>query len=454
MDSLSPKLRIWHISETYPPEYGGGAAIGIQETCRRLVAQGHELRVLCTENANREPYTISVDYDGPIRVERVNLPYFKTHDPDGWKLGMLRWRKHERRISKLIEERLTQWRPDIAHYHTSRPFGEECLITIGRHKVPLVAMLHEAWLICARLMLLQSPTSKPCPGPTPLRCVECIYSHYDGTHQRALLKLLWRLPKLGIYPAYRLWRRSVARKQVRAVNGISKFMVQTHQPHINGLAQYTPYSFDLTGLPAKNTSRPMNPLRFGFMAGFQSHKGIGDVLDAAVSLKQQGYLFKLHVWGPGQEIGKSEIKTRGLEDFVLLRGMYAHAQRWQAYNEVDVAIMATTVCEPLGRIPIEAAAVGAPTIAPAVGGIVETIRDGVDGLLYRFQDKQDLEKQMKRLLQEPGLFHQLASNLQPSPNVRDNTSTIEDFYLKVLGLADSQGSGLAIQTLSPLTDHS
>src|SRR5215471_14307319 len=96
--SLGPgsKLRVLHLAETYPPDYGGGAAIVVQDLCRALADRGHELRLLCSESADREPYTSRVDWDGDVRVDRVNLPYFKMQDPDGSRLGLLAWKRHER----------------------------------------------------------------------------------------------------------------------------------------------------------------------------------------------------------------------------------------------------------------------------------------------------------------------------------------------------------------------
>jgi D-inositol-3-phosphate glycosyltransferase len=117
------------------------------------------------------------------------------------------------------------------------------------------------------------------------------------------------------------------------------------------------------------------------------------------------------VWGPGQEEGKHEVVVRGLADRVFLRGMYKAEDLWAVYDEIDVAIIATTVPEPLGRIPLEAAAAGAPTIGANVGGIPESIRNEVDGLLYEFRDVPDLTRQMRRILEEPGLFERLRRGL-------------------------------------------
>ena len=330
------RLRVWHIAETYPPGYGGGAAIYVQDICRSLADRGHDIRVLCTEDAGGAAYTLRTEHDGAVRVDRINLPYFRTEDPDGWHLSLASWRRHEHRVGEILDELLSDWTPNLVHYSTARPLGEECLVAIRRAGVPIVGFLHEAWLICPRLMLLRSPTSEACTGPGALRCAECMYSHYDGTHTRALAKLPWRLLKLGVYPAYRIWRRSRAKKCLDGALGYSRFMVGMHQPHINGYVDYVPLGINLSNRQPDSASRPRTVLRFGFLGGFQQTKGIWDVLDAAASLKREALAFELHIWGPDLEHGRDEVVKRGLEDRVFLRGMYAPNDMWSVYSEIEI----------------------------------------------------------------------------------------------------------------------
>ena len=94
--------------------------------------------------------------------------------------------------------------------------------------------------------------------------------------------------------------------------------------------------------------------------------------------------------------------------------------------------MATTSQEPHGRVVGEAAATGAPTIAPMIGGITEQIRHGVDGLLFRFLDQQDLAKQMARLLEEPDLFGHLVSNLRQPRDTREAMGELEDHLVRLV----------------------
>jgi glycosyltransferase involved in cell wall biosynthesis len=271
-----------------------------------------------------------------------------------------------------------------------------------------------------------------------------MYNHYDGSHARAIAKLPWRLLKLGIYPSYRIRRRALARKALSGALGYSRFMVDSHKEFISGQVSYVPLGINLEGAQHSLPVRPRNVLRFGFLAGFQQTKGITDVLDAAASLKRSGLSFELHVWGPNQDQGPSELASRHLEDRVFLRGMYSSTELWKVYSEIDVALMATTVCEPLGRIPLEAAAAGAPTIAPAIGGITETIRDGVDGLLYKFRDSKDLEAKMRRVLVEADLVRQLIENLREVPDTRERGAAVEQFYYQVLGISNHASAAFAV----------
>ena len=408
--------------------------------CRALANSGHEVRVFSTEARDADPYTVRSARDGPVRVDRVNLPYFRSVDPDGWQLGLRRWREHERKVAEVIGRALEEWRPHLAVYSTARPLGEEGILAVHRSGVPIVGMLHEAWLICPRIMLHRSPVDWACSGPGPAKCLECMYSHYDGSHGRAALKMAWRIPRLGIYPAYRLWRRSAARRRPVGAVTVSEFMVNAHRGHIRGPITHVPVGVNLSGLPSARRKRPRSPLRFGFMGGFQPNKGIWHVLDAAAALKALGLNFEVHVWGPGQEKGEREISLRDLGDRIRLRGMYAPDELWNVYSEIDVAIIATTVPEPFGRIPIEAAACGVPTIGANIGGIPESIRHEVNGLLYNFRDVADLTRQMRRVLEEPRLYERLREELSPPVDTRDVAPAVEAAYRAGLANAHRWGA--------------
>lgn len=450
--STNRKLRLLQITEAYPPDYGGGVAVYVQDISRYLSEIGHEVRVLAVDNIDKKPYSVRTEYNGSIRVDRINLPYIAGVDPEGWKLGLLRWIRHQRRLVRVVRDLLADWAPNLVHGHGMRLWGDECTIHFHQQGIPVIWMLHDFWPICIRRSLLSSPTNVFCNGPKPIKCVECIYSNYDGTHLRSWLRFPWRILKLGPLPAYRVWRRQVASQCSSGANGPSNFVTKAHQSHLPGLVKHIPLGVDLRNLPEQRLKNPRNPLRFGFIGGFAPDKGVWHVLDAIASLRRRGYDCELHLWGLGTdenahvwghkpERSRRDIAARGIESRVFMHGMYKPDEIGQVFSSVDVAIMASTTRESFGRVPKEAGAVGVPTIAPDIGGISEQIRHGIDGLLYKFCDPMDLEQQMEKVLRDPALVNRLASNLCRPPDTQKAVRLLENFYYQVVE-ASAQSSSI------------
>ena len=273
MSDVNKKLKIWHIAEFYPPTYGGGAAIYLQDICRYLTDLGHENRILCVNLEDVEPYKVITDFDGTIQLDRIHIP-FRKRDPSGFHLTSKEWLEHKQKIEVIAEDILQGWQPDIVQFHTPYSLIEECLSNILKRKLPIVGMLHCAWLICPRLDLIKSPTGDQCSGPSTLKCLHCLYSHWDGSNGKSLVKLPWRIAKLGATPASRLRERNNLRKFVNGLVAPSKFMADVHNGFIDGEVKHIPLGIDLTDLPNQVPNRPRNPIRFGFIGGFQDIKGI------------------------------------------------------------------------------------------------------------------------------------------------------------------------------------
>ncbi len=97
----------------------------------------------------------------------------------------------------------------------------------------------------------------------------------------------------------------------------------------------------------------------------------------------------------------------GVADRVLVRGAVPHHHVGALLRSADV-VACTPWYEPFGIVPLEAMACGRPVVAAAVGGLVDTVRDGVTGLLVPPRDPDSTARAIERLLADPALAEEMS----------------------------------------------
>jgi type III pantothenate kinase len=92
----------------------------------------------------------------------------------------------------------------------------------------------------------------------------------------------------------------------------------------------------------------------------------------------------------------------GVADRVVFLGQVPHADMPEVYRSVDV-VLATPWYEPFGITPLEAAASGRPLVGSAVGGLLDSVADGVTGRLVQPRDPKALADAVRGILADPVL---------------------------------------------------
>ncbi|WP_277680948.1 glycosyltransferase [Saccharomonospora azurea] len=92
----------------------------------------------------------------------------------------------------------------------------------------------------------------------------------------------------------------------------------------------------------------------------------------------------------------------GVADRVHLRGQVPRADVPALLRSADV-VVCTPWYEPFGIVPLEAMACGVPVVASAVGGLTDTVVDGVTGLHVPPKRPEALASAVRRLLSDAAL---------------------------------------------------
>jgi D-inositol-3-phosphate glycosyltransferase len=95
-------------------------------------------------------------------------------------------------------------------------------------------------------------------------------------------------------------------------------------------------------------------------------------------------------------------RRHGVEARVDLRGRVPRPAVASLLRSADVVVCAPWY-EPFGMVPLEAMACGVPVVASAVGGLVDTVVDGVTGLHVPPRRPAQLRYALERLLADPAL---------------------------------------------------
>ncbi len=96
---------------------------------------------------------------------------------------------------------------------------------------------------------------------------------------------------------------------------------------------------------------------------------------------------------------RERAERLGVSDRLHLPGQVSREDMPKLLRSAD-AVVCTPWYEPFGIVPLEAMACGVPVVAAAVGGLSDTVVDGVTGLLVPPHSPRDLTAALRRLLSD------------------------------------------------------
>lgn len=165
--------------------------------------------------------------------------------------------------------------------------------------------------------------------------------------------------------------------------------------------------------PADERTRGLR--RLVVVSRLVERKGIGNVVRALEHLPHTelviagGPVFGDLFSDPEAQRLRSLAASTGVTDRVVFRGQIERRDVPRLLRSAD-AVVCVPWYEPFGIVPLEAMACGAPVVATAVGGMIDTVVDGVTGVHVPPRDLPALVDALRAVLDDEDLRKSLGTN--------------------------------------------
>ena len=359
-------MRILLVSNLYAPYGVGGAEIAARNYAAQLEKLGHEIFVLTSTYGLKQP-----EQDGHIRRTLRFIPgHFWSY----------RYAPNAAELQRTIAE----VQPDVLYVWEIMGLGVVPMLKVlNAVSIPVVYQLQSYWF---HYVLLQQ-------------------NGYSHVRYRWLKRQL-----IGTAPFPRYTSMIVVSNIVKEEYVKLGCDPESIEVVYNGIEDYfftTPFS--------KEHERQPGCTRLAYIGRLCSAKGVLVLLKALDILinEQKQPQFSLDIIGADDEAYTKKlydfVQAKRLQTAVTFHGKVPQGNLIQHYDQADIIIVPSIWKEPCSAVLVEAMARGVPLIATSIGGTVEIVTHGVDGLLIEPGDEYALASTILQLDTDSSLCTKLTT---------------------------------------------
>ena len=188
--------------------------------------------------------------------------------------------------------------------------------------------------------------------------------------------------------------------------------------------------------------------RIGYFARLAPEKGLHQLVEAFIRLKEQPEFEDCELWIAGwlgahrRDYAAEQwqrLRAAGLEDHFQYVGELSRSQKVTFLRELDLFSVPTTYQEPKGLFVLEALAAGVPVVLPRHGAFPELLESVGGGSLFEPGDVASLTEQLAGLLRDQARREQLATSGQQAVLDRRSVAVTSRELLQLIREAISAG---------------
>ena len=424
-------MRIIEIVHGYPPEYIAGSENYTSAISNELADSGHSVLVFSR-------------YENPFVADYAIQRIVDPRNPNIKRVLINNSRNKDRFLDSTIDETLanviSEFKPDIAHIQHLNHLSLGLVSVLKSFEIPVVYTLHDFWLMCPRGQFLQSNTDddpwKFCDGQEDSKCSSiCFRRYHTGDSNDNLAQAYWTN-----------WvhhRMIMVRKAVKLIDVFispSKTVIEEFKKYFPSESDkiiYLDYGFNRENLSGRIRQVEKN-IVFGYIGTHIPAKGVDYLIKAFATLNGDPIL---RIWGRERgeytpdlrRISQEAEKQKGNRICWMGEFDSSHIVE-QVFNKIDCLVVPSIWPENSPLVIHEAQQAHVPVITADTGGMAEYVRDGYNGLLFKFRNIESLRAKMQTILDAPNMIHLLEhhgylyTDDEQIPDIHEHVRTIVSLF--------------------------
>jgi len=448
-------LSILYVVHGFPPDTWAGTEVYTLNLAREMQARGHTVAILTRAPAAADEPDFTLREDEVLGLRVLRMTHRLEH-------AALDESYSQPRAEAPFRRALEALRPDVVHFQ-HLIHSTVGLVEVARSAgLSTVVHTHDFWALCSRVQMIR-PDGVRCASNMGSGCYLCVKEKGLRHVERAkkldgapgATRLLARLVSLtGDKGRQRSkdYRAVRAREEVVPAAFASADLVISPSRFLRDMllasGRFDPHRFlysdngmrtDHVQALEKSPARG-GRVRFGFVGSLVWYKG-GEVLVRAMH-RLAGLDAVLYVWGafePEKDPHHRQLAELATAGNVEFRGRFDNSRLAEVYADLDVLVVPSIWYENAPVTIREAFLTRTPVVTSGIGGMAESVRDGIDGLHFAVGDDADLARTLKRFLDEPNLLASLSQSFPPVKTIADDARDME-FRYRGLACVEREGS--------------
>lgn len=322
---------------------------------------------------------------------------------------------------KKMCEAIDDFKPDIIHLNNFQRQLSASIVKAAENKnVPMVFTAHDVQAICPEISMLDSNGNI---------CEECLKGKYKNCIKKSCVHNSRAKSMLGAIENQYYRKSKVYSEKISHIITPSEFYKTEFikdgidKEKITAIHNY----IELEDYNVKNEDENYI-LYFGRLA---KEKGILYLLNAISKARKEIENIKLYIAGIGPEEEKiKEIISRNkLDKNVKLLGFLNHDKVKEYVSKSSIVVVPSIWYENCPYSVLETQAIGKPIIGSNLGGIPELVKDNENGLIYKYNDTDELSNKILELYKNDELKKKFSKNAK---EYAKNEYNKENYYKEIM----------------------